>query len=76
MSKQKKALVEVEVACPNCESKMRIIVHRYRINPVEPAVYNVDTTVELVRQGELFKGKSKEPKAKSKRTKVKVEKRK
>lgn len=54
MAKKKQALVDVEINCPLCDRKLRVSIHRKRLNPVEPPEYEVTTTVEEVKQEELF----------------------
>lgn len=52
--KEKKPLIDIETECPGCKNFLRVKVHRKRTNPVEPPIYEYDTTVEL--QGNLYKG--------------------
>lgn len=70
MAKKKQALVDVEINCPLCDRKLRVSIHRKRLNPVEPPEYEVTTTVEEVKQEELpFETK---PHARKKRETVAV----
>lgn len=67
MAKKKKNLVDVEIACPCCEAKLHVGISRRRLNPTVLAEYEVTTTVEEVKQEELF------PKPRSRRAKVAAE---
>lgn len=54
MGKKKKGLIDVEINCPLCDAKLRVAIFRKRLNPIEPAQYEVTSTVEEVKQTELF----------------------
>ena len=64
MAKKKKALVEVEFDCPLCAAKLRAVIHRKRLNPTEPPVYDIETEVEAIKQEELFPENEEKPKTK------------
>ena len=53
MAGKKKPFVSVEVECPGCHCFLNVNVHRKRINPVEPPIYEYETDVLL--QENLFK---------------------
>ena len=46
--KEKRPMVDVTTQCPDCQSSIRVKVHRKRTNPVEPPIYEYDVTAEKV----------------------------
>jgi len=46
MSKEKKAFASADIVCPDCGNHLHVDIHRKRMNPVEPAIYEIDAMVE------------------------------
>ena len=55
----KKPTVTVFVDCPCCKAELKVDVWKRRVGTPDPAEYDINTLVDVVKQGKLFEGADK-----------------